>query len=169
MKKAAGNHTHVHPSKMYVRYAQGKSVSFPGNFEVYPGSVYGRFQDSKGTTVFWICENFQKAAQGYQILFSDGKSGWYQTHAKKGTQIYQWISFAIKKLGFVPTVEKSHERVNYAQLMRTYSQHKKGTGSRINTRQINNPLQWREVTENAHWTAQGNASVVANNMRYEVG
>lgn len=39
--------------------------------------------------------------------------------------------------------------------------HKKGTGSRINTYQINNPLRWNEVTETAHWYGHGNASVVA--------
>ena len=35
----------------------------------------------------------------------------------------------------------------------------------MNTHQINQPLKWREVTEYAHWQGNGNASVVASNIR----
>ena len=49
-------------------------------------------------------------------------------------------------------------------MMKSYALHKKGTGSRINTYQINSPLHWNEVTETAHWYGHGNASVVASNI-----
>lgn len=165
--KSVNKYDHIHAPKFYVRYAQRKPVNFPLNFQVYPGSIYGRYQDKNGNQVFWICENFRKTSQGYQILFSNGKDGWFSTTTDSNSTIYKYITIAIRKLGFIPTVNKTHERVDYAQLMRTYSCHKKGTGSRINTRQINNPLQWNEVTEDAHWFGKGNASVIGNNCRYD--
>ena len=167
MAKTVIHISHVHVPKFYVRYAQRKPVNFPLDFQVYPGSIYGRYQDKNGIQVFWICENFRKTSQGYQILFSNGKDGWNSMAVSKDSTIYKYITIAIRKLGFVPTVNRTHERVDYAQLMKTYSCHKKGTGSRINTRQINNPLQWNEVTEDAHWFGKGNASVVGNNCRYD--
>lgn len=159
-------HVHNHTPKMYVRFAQKKPVIFPGSFTVFPGSIYGRFQDKNGVTVFWVCENCKnfKSNKGFEVLFSDGKTGWNVTHVKKGTQIHTWILAAIEKLGFAPAVNK--ESVDYNALMKAYYLRKKGTGSRINTHQINNPLQWREVTEDAHWAFSGNASVVANAIRY---
>lgn len=56
--------------------------------------------------------------------------------------------------------------LDYENMMCHDRRHKKsGGGSRINTHQINQPLRWNEVTEDAHWYAHGNASVVANNAR----
>lgn len=55
---------------------------------------------------------------------------------------------------------------DYENMMRHERKHKKsGGGSRIYTNQINSPLRWKDVTEEAHWYGSGNASVVANNAR----
>ena len=80
--------------------------------------------------------------------------------------IYKWVKSACEKLGYIPTVQRENLSFNDCKnMMKSYALHKKGTGSRINTYQINNPLRWNEITEDAHWYGHGNASVVASNIR----
>lgn len=78
---------------------------------------------------------------------------------------YKWVKAAIKELGRVPKIKESFTQKECKNMMKTYTLPKKGNGSRINTHQINSVLKWNEVTELAHWTGKGNASVMACNIR----
>jgi len=79
---------------------------------------------------------------------------------------YKWVKSVCEKLGYIPKIQRENLSFDDCQsMMKSYALHKKGTGSRINTYQINNPLRWNEVTETAHWYGHGNASVVASNIR----
>lgn len=66
-----------------------------------------------------------------------------------------------------PRMVKPPKQVDYANLMKHDRRHKNGSGGArlINDAQINAPLKWQEVTEEAHWAFSGNASVVASNIR----
>lgn len=84
-------------------------------------------------------------------------------HLKKFSSL---LRFSLRKLGRTPVVDKVDLTFDQVQNMMKHSAlHKKGSGSRINTYQINPPLQWNEVTELAHWEGKGNAGRIANDIR----
>lgn len=147
--------------KFYVRYAT-KQTTLPQEFPVPKGAIYGR----KGKQ-FWVCDCFKVDKDGSLPVYFYNGNDWIATAASTQSKVYSMIVYAIRKLGFIPTVEyklKPIYNVKCQDLMRTYSVHKKGTGSRINTNQINADLKWREVTELGHW-ANIPASVIANSIR----
>ena len=152
-----------HAPKFYVRFCT-KAVNFPGNFRVYPGSIYGRYTEN-GKPVFWVCDNYIALSGKLTIHVYNGEY-WKICPVDPDHPCYKWVKSAINQLGMIPKVDRenlSHDTVE--DMMKTYSRHKKGNGSRINTNQINQPLRWNEVTEEAHWYGKGNASVVASNIR----
>lgn len=155
-----------HESKFYVRFSGKESVNFPANFTVYPGSVYGRFSNSEGKKIFWVCDCYQTVNGKLPVHIFNG-SYWKLSLINANHPCYKWVKIACEKLGYIP--KPNTENLSFEEckeMMKSYALHKNGTGSRINTHQINNPLQWNEVTEYAHWYGKGNASVVANGMRY---
>lgn len=154
-----------HEPKFYIRLCKGKSVNFPCNFTVHPGAIYGRFQDKQGKRVFWVCDDYRLTNGKLPINIFDG-TRWTLCLANADHPCYQWVKFACEKLGKIPKIQKETITFdNCKNMMKANCLHKKGTGSRINTHQINNPLRWNEVTEDAHWYGKGNASVVASNIR----
>ena len=66
-----------HEPKFYVRLCKGKSVNFPDNFTIYPGSIYGRFQDSKGKRIFWVCDSSHYQMINFQCIFLMDYTGNY--------------------------------------------------------------------------------------------
>lgn len=154
-----------HEPKFYVRLCTKNPVNYPGNFRVYSGSIYGRFSDSTGKPIFWVCDNYATVNGKLPVHIYDG-TFWKLNFVDASHPCYQWVKIAIQKIGKIPKIDKEnmcHE--DYSELMKTYSRHKKGSGCRINTHQINQPLRWNEVTELAHWHGKGNASIVACNIR----
>ncbi len=149
-----------HKPKFYVKLA-GFPVSLPGNFQVYTGSIYGRCMvESK--SVFWVCDNYALINEKLPIHIYDGNF-WKLIFVSSTHLCYKWVKNMVENLGQLPYVDK--EKVDFSELMKTYSLHKKGSGSRINTNQINQPLRWNEVTEIAHWYGKGNASIVACSIK----
>lgn len=153
-----------HAQKFYVRYAQYKTNVL--DLTAPKGAIYGRFSDAKGNPIYWICDFFKTDANGSLSVYVNMDEEWSIRVAKRNSKIYNWVKTAVNKLGFIPVVDNAKVyNEKPSELMKTYSRHKKGTGSRINTNQINNPLRWNEVTVEAHWLGKGNASVVANGIR----
>lgn len=156
---------HKHNEKFYVRLCRGTVTNFPDSFRVLPGAIYGRYTNETGKRIFWVCDDFRLINSKLPIHIYCGY--WQDVLVNADHPIYKWVKSACETLGYIPKVDR--ESLSFSDcldMMKTYSPHKKGTGSRIHTNQINNPLQWNEVTEEAHWYANGNASVVANNARY---
>lgn len=158
---------HHHEPKFYIRLCNGKPTVFPENFKVYSGSIYGRFQDNTGNRIFWVCDSYCFINGKLPIhIYSNKSKEWKLCMTSPEHPCYKWVKSAILSLGYVPKVQNnSMSFKDYENLMKTYSTHKKGSGCRINTHQINAPLKWNEITEIAHWYGKGNASVVANNIR----
>lgn len=153
-----------HNPKFYVRYAQCKANVL--DFVAPKGAIYGRFSDSKGNPVYWVCDYFKTDKYGNLSVYVNIDGEWSIRVARENSKIYNWVKYAVNKLGFIPVVDdKKVWNEKPSELMKTYSRHKKGTGSRINTNQINESLRWNEVTEIAHWYGKGNASVIANGIR----
>lgn len=154
-----------HEPKFYVRLCKRKSVIFPNNFTIFPGSVYGRFSDIKGRKFLWVCDSYTLENGKLPVHIFNGNQ-WKLCMVPAQHPCYKWVKSVIESLGYVPKINREIITIDDCEnMMKTYSLHKKGTGSRINTHQINNPLQWKEVTEDAHWYGKGNASVVASNIR----
>lgn len=154
-----------HAPKFYVRLAT-KPVMFPENFVVHTGSFYGRFQNANGEKVFWVCDDFRKVNGAYSVhvLAENQKAKWEYICAS--AKIQQLITVGLRKLDRTPVVDKADLTFDDVRGMMKHSAlHKKGSGSRINTYQINPPLKWNEVTELAHWEGKGNASRFANDIR----
>lgn len=154
-----------HAPKFYVRLAT-KPVMFPENFVVHTGSFYGRFQNANGEQVFWVCDDFKKVNDAYSvhILTENKKAKW--EYGSASAKIQQFITIALRKLGRTPIVDKADLTFdNVRNMMKHSALNKKGSGARINTYQINPPLQWNEVTELAHWEGKGNAGRIANDIR----
>jgi hypothetical protein len=153
-----------HAPKCYVRFASGK-VNFPDNFQVYKGSIYGRFSNAAGMPIFWVCDNYALVEGRLPVhIYNNGI--WKLSFVEPSHPCYKWVKEAIEKMGKVPSIEKRFvSGRDIKALMHQEPRHKKGNGSRINTHQINQPLRWNEVTELAHWNGKGNASVVACNIR----
>lgn len=111
-------------------------------------------------------DDFKRVNDAYSvhILTENKKAKWeYESASAK---IQQFITIALRKLGRTPIVDKADLTFdNVRNMMKHSALHKKGSGARINTHQINPPLQWNEVTELAHWEGKGNASVIASNIR----
>lgn len=155
----------MHPDKFYVRIDLGKAVTLPGNFKAYPGSVYGRFT-KEGKSVFWVCDNYA-LIEGKLPIHICINDEWKLVYCAKDESCYQWVKSIIMQLGYVPTVKNANYMSfrTVENMMRHDRLHKKGSGQRICTNQLNPPLRWKEVTEVAHWFGKGNASVVASNIR----
>lgn len=154
-----------HEPKFYVRLCKGKSVNFPDNFTIYPGSIYGRFTDKQGKRIFWVCNDYRLTNGKLPVNIFDGIR-WTLCLVNADHLCYKWVKSVCEKLGYIPKIQRENLSFDDCQnMMKSYALHKKGTGSRINTHQINNPLRWNEVTETAHWYGHGNASVVASNIR----
>lgn len=152
-----------HAPKFYVRYAQCKANVL--DFVAPKGAIYGRFSDVKGNPVYWVCDYFKTDKNGNLSVYVNVDGEWSIRVARENSEIYKWVKYAVNKLGFIPVVDdKKVWNEKPSELMKTYSRHKKGTGSRINTNQINESLRWNEVTEIAHWYGKGNASVVGNSI-----
>lgn len=152
-----------HKEKMYVKFVCGKSALLKG-MRVYSGSVYGRYESNE-KPCFWICDNYALVDGKMPIHFNNG-NGWELIFVSMSHPCYKWVKKAILALGYVPKIQKeilSEKEIE--NLMKHDRYLKKGSGSRIYTNQINNPLRWNEVTELAHWHGKGNASVVAANIR----
>lgn len=153
-------------TQAYTRLCTSKPGLFPGNFKIYVGALYGRFHDENGNSVFWVCDNYALIKGKIPVHIYDGAE-WRLVYVDKANRIYQSIKRAILTIGRVPRVESAViSFADYRQMMKTEPRHKKGTGSRIYTNQINGALKWREVTELAHWEGRGNASMMAEGMRY---
>ena len=154
-----------HESKFYVRLNRAGVSYFPENFAIYPGAVYGRTSDKNGKPVFWVCDNYAFVNGKLPVhIYSGGN--WKLLFVGAKHPCYQWVKSAIEQLGYVPKI--SRETLFFddvRNLMKANARHKKGSGSRIHTNQINGVLKWNEVTEDAHWHGHGNASVVAANIR----
>lgn len=153
-----------HEPKFYVKLAKNP-VNFVGNFRVYPGSIYGRCTDVAGAPIFWVCEQFNFSDSTLPVHVFDGTS-WKLSRVPASHPCYKWVKSAIHILGFIPNVDV--ECITFEDtrgMMKHYSLHKKGSGARICTNQINPVLRWNEVTETAHWYGKGNASVVASNIK----
>lgn len=154
---------HNHAPKFYVRLAS-HPVNFIDDFTVYQGSIYGRFQDKTGKQIFWVCDCYTFTEDRMQIHIYTG-SYWKNIFIDSNHPCYKYVKFALKKLGKVPKVQRETITFTDCQnLMKANAHHKKGSGSRICTNQINNPLRWNEITELAHWYGKGNASVVGNSI-----
>ena len=154
-----------HEPKFYVRLCQGRPYTFTGNFTIYPGSIYGRFADKNGKSVFWVCDSYALKDDKLPVHIFNGNY-WKFCFVSSEHPCYKWVKSAIEQLGKIPKVEtETITHKDCENMMKTYSMHKKGTGSRINTHQINPALKWNEITEIAHWYGKGNASVVACNIR----
>lgn len=154
-----------HESKLYIRLCRGKAYTFIGDFIIYPGSIYGRFPDKNGKSIFWVCDNYVLKSGKLPVHIYNGNY-WKLCLVSEEHQCYKWVKAAINKLGKIPKVETEIiTQKDCENMMKTYALHKKGTGSRLNTHQINSVLKWDEVTELAHWHGKGNASVVACNIR----
>lgn len=152
-----------HVAKFYVRYAQNKTNVM--DFVAPKGAIYGRCLDKKGNPVYWVCDYFKTDKNGSLSVYVNMDGEWSIRVARENGKIYNWVKNAINKLGFIPVVDNPKiYNEKPSELMRTYSRHKKGTGSRINTSQINESLRWNEVTEIAHWYGKGNASIVGNSI-----
>lgn len=153
-----------HEQKFYVRLCQGKTVNFPDNFIVYPGSIYGRYSENN-KRIFWVCDSYILENGKLPVHIFNG-SYWKLCMVSSNHPCYKYVKFAVESLGKIPKIRKENLSFDDCKdMMKTYSLHKKGNGSRINTHQINQPLRWNEVTEIAHWHGKGNASVVASNIR----
>lgn len=155
----------IHKEKFYVRLCSGKSVNFPENFRVYPGSIYGRYTDSNGIKLLWVCDSYKTISGKLAVHFYNGYE-WNLCMISTTHPCYKWVKCAIEKIGYVPKIQTETLSFSELQNMMKHDRYlKKGSGSRINTHQINGPLKWNEVTEIAHWYGHGNASVVATNIR----
>lgn len=153
-----------HAPKFYVRLCQGKSVSFPDNFAIFPGSLYGRYT-SNNKRIFWVCDNYNYINDRLQVHFYNG-AYWKIEWISSAHPVYKWVKSALSELGKIPKIDRDKISFDDAKnLMRHDRLHKKGSGSRINNHSINPPLKWNEITEIAHWYGKGNASVVACNIR----
>lgn len=158
------NYNHTHAPKFYVRIVprNAESVIFPDNFKVYPGSIYGRYSEN-GKRIFWVCDNYHFTREAMQIHIFNGKY-WKNEIINANHPCYKWVVASLRKLSYIPKVQRETITLEDCHnLMKTNTCHKKGSGSRINTNQINNPLRWREVTELGHWAGRP-ASVVANSI-----
>ena len=156
---------HEHAPKFYVRLCQGSITNLPDDFKVFPGAIYGRYTNKNGKRIFWVCDDFKLINGKLPVHIFCGY--WQDTLVNADHQCYKWVKYVCEKLGHIPKVQRENLSFDSCKnMMKTYARHKKGTGSRINTHQINNPLEWNEITEDAHWYGKGNASVVANGMRY---
>ena len=154
-----------HESKFYVRLNRAGVSYFPENFVIYPGAIYGRTSDKNGKPVFWVCDNYALVNGKLPVHIYSGDN-WKLLFVGAKHPCYQWVKSAIEQLGYVPKI--SREALSFddvRNLMKANARHKKGSGSRIHTNQINGVLKWNEVTEDAHWHGHGNASVVAANIR----
>lgn len=139
-----------------------ESVIFPDNFKVYPGSIYGRYSEN-GKRIFWVCDNYHFTREAMQIHIFNGKY-WKNEIINANHPCYKWVVASLRKLSYIPKVQRETITLEDCHnLMKANTCHKKGSGSRINTNQINNPLRWREVTELGHWAGRP-ASVVANSI-----
>lgn len=113
-------------------------------------------------TLFPINTVILTLENGNQIAYLKGKM-FYLTK-RKWHQIYVDKNYIEIINRFYPE-KRNKIRENWEELMRHERHHKKGSGNRICTNQINGPLKWKEVTEIAHWEGKGNASVVAASIR----
>lgn len=149
-----------HGEKFYVRFAQNRPVNMPGDFKVFTGSIYGRYNANQ-KPIFWVCDCYYLYKGKLPVHVFNGKD-WKLQYLDKAHPICKWVVYAIRKLGRIPKIDTESLTLSDCEnLMKSYALHKKGTGSRLNTNQINGPLRWNEVTEIAHWYGKGNASVVA--------
>ena len=149
--------------KIYVRYAERRTNIL--DMTTPKGAIYGRYSEN-GKQIFWFCDYFKVDKNGNLPVYINISGEWSADLVNANHPIYKWVKYAVNWLGFIPVIErKSVYNAKPSDLMRTYSLHKKGNGSRINTHQINQQLRWREVTEVAHWYGKGNASVVANSIK----
>lgn len=155
-----------HKPKFYVRLRTGRPCFFPEDFKIYAGSIYGRFTNDQGIKVFWVCDNYCLIDGKLPMhIFNEEEAAWRLIFVDSSHDCYKWVKMTIKEIGRVPKVDR--EPMNeYAvkNLMKHDRRHKSGSGSRIYTNQINNPLRWNEVTELAHWEGRGAASVVASRI-----
>ena len=152
-----------HAPKFYVRLCT-KQAETVGNFTVYSGSIYGRFSEN-GLPVFWVCDNYTLVRGNLPVhICRNGE--WKLMYVSPEHPCFLWVKTALSELGKVPVIDRENLCCSQvASMMNHDRRHKKGTGARINTHQINQPLKWNEVTELAHWHGKGNASVVASNFR----
>lgn len=150
--------------KYFIDFCQNPTV-IVGKKPLFKGSIYGRYYKNH-KPYWWMCEDYELIDGHLPILIFKEKR-WRRQLVDCTHPCYKWVKKTVEKLGRIPVVDKEpHSFKDVEQLMKTYSLHKKGTGSRINTNQINNPLKWNEVTQEAHWYGHGNASIVANGCRY---
>lgn len=159
--------------KEYCRLATG-SAELDGRF-IKKGCYYGRFH-AENTDQFWIIDNPSEIKTGrIRALLhkrSWNSNRWQRVLIGKDHPIWKQVSEWAKNHGdklWIYTGETNKESMSFhdvEMLMKTHIVRKKGTGSRLNTNQINQPLHWNEVTELAHWWGHGNASVVANSIGY---
>lgn len=155
---------HVHAPKFYVRLCKGTVTNLPCDFKVLPGAIYGRYTNENEKRVFWVCDDFALFNGKLPVHIFCGY--WQDVLVNADHPIYKWVKSACEKLGYIPTVQRENLSFDSCKsMMKTYALHKKGTGSRINTHQINNPLEWNEVTEEAHWYGKGNAGWTVSNIR----
>lgn len=157
---------HNHEPKQYTRLQiQSKPVVFTDNFTLYPGSIYGRYSEN-GTDVFFVCDNYA-LIRGCLPVHVYRRNLWRLEMLPQSHYVYREVKNTVLKLGYVPKVTTEFlTETELKNMMSHDRRHKGGSGaSRINNNQINNPLQWNEVTELAHWYGKGNASVVACNIR----
>ena len=158
------NYNLTYAPKFFVRIVPryAESVIFPDNFKVYPGSIYGRYSEN-GKRIFWECDNYHFTREAMQIHIFNGKY-WKNEIINANHPCYKWVVASLRKLSYIPKVQRETITLEDCHnLMKANTCHKKGSGSRINTNQINNPLRWREVTELGHWAGRP-ASVVANSI-----
>ena len=154
-----------HEPKFYIRLCKGTVTQFPDNFAIYPGSIYGRFTDKQGKRILWVCNDYRLTNGKLPVNIFNG-TRWTLCLVNADHPCYKWVKSVCEKLGYIPKIQRENLSFDDCQnMMKSYALHKKGTGSRINTYQINSPLHWNEVTETAHWYGHGNASVVASNIR----
>ena len=153
-----------HVEKQYTRFLQkGNPVIFPDNFRVYPGSIYGRYTDTKGNRIFWVCDQYNLVEGKLPVHIYNGY--WKTLLVSSDHPCYKWVKKVVESLGRIPEVTMENLTFKDCKsMMKSPCLHKKGTGSRLNTYQINAPLKWNEVTEIAHWNGKGNASVVASSI-----
>jgi hypothetical protein len=157
-----------HAPKQYTKYAKNPFI-FVNDFNVYAGSIYGRCIDGTGTTVYWVCDNYATTNNKLYIHYcTDRRNNWELIRISPAHPCYKLVKTMLQKLDKIPYIDKDNlNEKTITHMMKHYSRKKKSQGTRINTNQINQPLRWNEVTEEAHWACQGNCSVVANAIRYD--
>lgn len=149
-------------TKILKRQLTIKGVTIPANTIYY-------IEDN----VYYFCAAFPR---NYQGIYHNArlKFVWYDatsdtigdtvlSRCKVSRECYKAFLKHNKKV--VP--RKIHHEPNYERMMSHARKKKNGSGGvrLINDAQINPPMKWREVTEEAHWAFSGNASIVASNCR----